>query len=741
VKFYQACFTRVGGQGLGDGWQAVNFSLDAPFELISAFSRIQNSNIYKPEFDEKDSGCQIAMELQTDSSNVFLTYIKYGLQDQTGRPAMFANSLIFEANDFIRDPLCVLAVKSNNFRFDIESTRELLSDIDKAADFELDEALAFLNLNKDSYLALIRCVFQILDAKTKETLHIIGDYTEETVRKSMYCIYMAMPFAFRKKVSFATYSASGSAPKTIVFDRKLKSPNDLFFALATGENNVLSEALLKRLSRSEFIGYVPGSYQNLGIAEINQTFSIIEDNLARFGCAQSISLDLNKLAYETLLYETKSGLQGLSDEILQRRLNELLSVNTSQTVFLDEQINNTLKEAVARDLLLNDIISEKLCARLENTGDEYLLKTGNAYTALKIRHMSVTRGADFLDTTYQGRDCQAFSQIREALKATGKGRDILKHLYLEIIFPKTGADEESILNFFAQTRELPFAEEISQSLIALWDKYLRFEIRKKELPSILAKKAGNLLNKIFPGNQELVNNSLLDLKEAYWRDFSYEDLVLEEPLSYQAIRLDKNPKSDLVFTCLDIWKNMENNEIKSFCAGIKKFFTQKPDIYRTAEAGPILPGTDERRILLKKFIQSCINKNKSGITTEKFDMWLLLTDLGGYNKVHFLIKNRIISDHMLGSEELLFVIGNSRYLKDAAHRSDFADELSEYVHDKQSGREIASHILKIIKEIEKQTKRDSLEEEKARKKETREDLLSKTQDFIAGIGRNWNRKA
>ena len=680
------------------------------------------------------------MELQTDSGNVFLTYLKYGLQDQTGRPAMFANSLIFELNDFICDPLCVLGVKSDNFRFDLESTGEPLSDIVKAADFELDEALAFLKLNKDSYLALMQCVFQILDAKTKETLHIIGDYTEETVRQLMYCIYAAMPFAFRKKVSFATYSAQGSAPKTIVFDRKLKNPGDLFFALTNGENNILGEALLKRLNRCEFIEYVPGNYHNLGLAEINQTFSIIGDTLARFGCAQSTSLDLNKLAYETLLYETESGLKGLSDEILGRRLNELLSVNTSQTAFLDEQINNTLKEAVARDLLLNDIISEKLCARLEKTGDEYLLNTGNAYTAVKIGHMTVNEGADFLDSSYQERDSEAFAQIKEALKVSDKGRDILKHLYFEIIFPRTGADEDSILDFFTQTRDLPFAEEIKQSLTTLWNKYLRYEIKKKDLPSLLEKRASSLLTKIFPGNQEFITNSLMDLKKAYWRDFSYEDLILEDPLSYQAVRLAKNPKSELVFACLDIWKYMENNDPENFCSKLQKFFRKKPDISYFPEAGSCFLGTDERRILLKKFSQSCLKKNKNSLTPEKLDMWLLLTDLGGYDKIPFLIRNRIIATDMLGSELILFVIKNSRYLNDSGNRSDFVDELSNYIHDKEEGYEIASYLLKTIKDIEKQERRNYLEEEKIRKKEAREDLFSKTQDFIYEIGKKWNKK-
>ena len=228
MKYYQASFTRIGGQGVGDGWQTVNVSPDTPADVVSNFSRFQNSNVYEPEFDSEDSIKKIAMELHIDINNVFLTYIKYGLQDQTGRPTMFANSLIFNTNDFVTNPMDILRIKSDNFKFDVENTKQLLTDIVFSNSLSLSDAIISLNLNRELYLSLMKSVFYTFDVKTKETLHIICNCTEDTIRNVMLCIYYALPYAFRRKLSYGTHSSQGSIPKMILFNRNNSNTNDSY---------------------------------------------------------------------------------------------------------------------------------------------------------------------------------------------------------------------------------------------------------------------------------------------------------------------------------------------------------------------------------------------------------------------------------------------------------------------------------------------------------------------------------
>ena len=41
-KFYQACYTRVGGADRNSGWQLTNTSPDIPAKLLNAFEQRQN---------------------------------------------------------------------------------------------------------------------------------------------------------------------------------------------------------------------------------------------------------------------------------------------------------------------------------------------------------------------------------------------------------------------------------------------------------------------------------------------------------------------------------------------------------------------------------------------------------------------------------------------------------------------------------------------------------------------------
>ncbi|MCL1983367.1 MAG: hypothetical protein FWG53_09840 [Clostridiales bacterium] len=384
MKFHQASFTRVGGQGANDGWQTVNASQGATAGACSSFSRFQNGNVHEPDFDGEDMEQKTVTELLADGNYAFLTRIKYGLADQLGRPSMFASSFFVGINEFVRNPQGILRIKGENFRFDLESTKQAADEVLLADEVSPAEAAESIGLDYEKYLELARCVLYAQGAKTEASLHLICDCKEETVRNAMTCIYMAMPYAFRRKVSFSTYSVQRSVHKTIVFDRCMKNSDDLYFDLSTGENNVLTEAIAKRLKRYDFFDIAPKCLKGADAALQSQYFLVIDHVLARLGNQLSTSLDLTKLAYDTACFElTCDYLEKLNNEDLRRRLNELLSCGITQNALMDDQVNFALGEAVKRRIVLNDIVDEKLSRYLEEAAKGPLRDTASAYAAMK----------------------------------------------------------------------------------------------------------------------------------------------------------------------------------------------------------------------------------------------------------------------------------------------------------------------------------------------------------------------
>jgi hypothetical protein len=336
MDFYHASFTRIGGQGVKDGWQAVNVSPGTPPAVIEKYTAFQNANI------SADYGEDIVTELQTDNQYVYFTRIKYGLSDSQGRPNMFADSFIFDVKQFSKNPGGVLSIKWHNFNFNFDSgfNPDLSSNLDR-----LDE-LGLLN-NRENYSRLVKCVYSTLTAR--EPLFIISEnYTEEIIANTMYSIYCALFLPFRKMVTFSTVNTK----KTIIFNRHPVQSNCRYFNLHTGETNT-------RFTDYEFVD------------EVISNPGTVDFDLSRYGCAESTSLSLYKLAW---------GEGSTLNPV--KRLNELLSAEVPVRDYLDRQILQLFCEIIKNDIPLNDIITEKI-ANLKTNNDTL----GNLCTAYILNKM------------------------------------------------------------------------------------------------------------------------------------------------------------------------------------------------------------------------------------------------------------------------------------------------------------------------------------------------------------------
>ncbi|GFH42505.1 hypothetical protein Hs30E_10560 [Lactococcus hodotermopsidis] len=723
MTHYQVCFTRISGKGSGDGWQAINATPGLPQEAISAFTRFQNGNITPPSFDAEDVGSQLVTELQNDGNFAFYTLIKCNAAaDDRGRPIMFAHSYVFPLNEFVQAPQDVLGLEQSNFAFEIAQTASAPQVLTKKIPFSLSEAVESLGLNKDSYAALVQCVYFILDSKAKNSLHIICDCAPDTIRKFMTCIYAALPFEFRKKITYATYELQSGAVKTIIFDRKIKSASNYHLIPQTGENNVISDVVLKRWKKYEFMRFVPNNYKDN--ANLDDYFKCLEEKLDLFGSAQTTSLDLYKIAYDLISDEQNENMTA-TPEVLCKRLNELLSAPISHP-YIDQQIQYVLGYIVEYKVVLNDVLSEKLCKKLETTRDQDLIECGYLYNSEKISRMTVDEGAKYLFAAYSNRQSESFIQIRNLLDRDSKGREILNQLYTGLIAEQTANDKEHILAFFEETKTLFDRSKIQVSLFKMVCAYLKLLVEKNKDPFMLMSNTNDLLCAVLSDRPEATSKAKAYVKKEYWREFNYADLEIDSQKKYKDVVLQDDRTCQLVFEILCAYQYFTAGDVRQLSEQVNYLFPKKNELF-TAE---------ERSLLVKKLLDTCV-ENRNAIDDTQLDIWLTLAFLlcqEKKNPARFLIENRIRPI----SKCFERAYPRSEFLKDEQTKERFVEYLTEYVQEKTEYSKVAAEALQVIKEHEKHAKQDIKRQQRKEKREMRES--SEKSSLFSGIGGVFKRK-
>lgn len=735
MTHHQICFTRLSGQGSGDGWQAVNMSPELPQSAVSSFTRFQNGNITPPAFDEEDAASQIVTELQTDGEYAFYTLIKCNAAaDDRGRAIMFAHSYVFSLDEFVKDPQAVLCVDKSNFSFDVSSTQEMRPSLVRTDAKNLRECVESLGLTKESYTTLVQCVYSILDGKTKNSLHLICDCSEETIRKYMTCIYAALPYEFRKKISFSTYEFQNGGVKTIIFDRKVKNPGSYYIDPKTEENNVLTEVVKKRLSKYEFMRVIPGNYDS--DSDLDSYFKDLEERLAMFGSAQTTSLELYKIAYD-LIRDEDSGPENMDTQALCQRLNEYMSAPTAHP-YIDKQIQFVLAEIVERNIELNDVLSEKLCKKLETTRDADLIECGYRYNSAKVKRMSVDDGAKYLFEAYTNRNSESFIQIKKLLDEDEKGREILVKLYTmvaESIVKNSGGvpSAEDIRGFYDETKNLSSADEMAKLVFGLSVKYgLKLAVAEKE-PKKLADTMNDLLIYVLNDKKEMARGVAKATKNAYWDNFKFADLVIDIPGYYDNVKPEGHELYDLAAGFIAILEIFKTDNTPYFSDALTEL---------NAGASKTLDAA-EYTAAMNKLIDACV-ENRDMVWEGNLDIWLHLTftlrKIVG-NPAKFLLEKGIIPS----IEAFDDMYRGSEYLKDETSLDDFVEQLRECAQDKNEISKIAADAIRTIKDDKKQMeqlRKKEEREERRRAKETAKETARETSEkgsFFSGLFKKRNK--
>lgn len=685
MKHYQICFTRLSGQESKDGWQAVNASEGLTQTTIASFTRFQNGNITPPVFDKEDMQDQMVTELQSDGEHVFYTMIKCNAAaDDRGRSIMFAHSFVFDAEEFILVPQAVLGLSKANFKFDVASTCTMPQALDVCEHVTLPECIRTLGLSGHNYNTLIKCVYSVLDGKANNSLHIVCDCKSDTIRRYMTCIYMALPYEFRRKISFSTYDFNNGVTKTIIFDRPGKSEGVYYLIPETEENNILTESFKKRFSKYEFLCAVPNNYDS-GF-DGDSYFKALESKLALFGSARTTVFELYKIADDLIKYD-QAGEMNVTAEARCVRLNELLSAPIRH-VYVDQLIVNVLSEIIKSNVELNDVLFEKLCRKLEITQSSELRHVGCLYIFVKLVHMNIEDAAKYLFSAYTNRASETFVQLKQILNENEKGCMILNRFYAEHVAGATSAAYEDIRSLYNETAGL--AMKTDALLSSINQKVLLYAKKCSQeglSPDEYMERVNALSSEVLVGQPEVKARIDAAAKKYYWESFDYTGLDLKAPGHYNAVLIDNDAICAAIKGAYEL--------TRSFVRDNAVYFGQQA-FAESRLLDDCLPGK-AGGIVKSKIIAECVDY-KYRIDNLNLDIWINLAmafrDRIG-SSVEFMFNNEIAPMCVYFAQ----AYDRSYLLKaDDNVREQFTLELSEYIARKTEYAKVATEALHIVKE-------------------------------------------
>lgn len=554
----QICFTRVGKQEAGAGWQTVNVSPGLPAGTVSAFEGIQNGNtgfITTPEFDAEDTA-QIVTELRTQGRDAFLTRIKYGVREEVGRPAMGAQGFAFPLDQLVADPQSVLNVEYANFALTADQTQTaqiVQATAAAPASFavaphrskdQLRADLGTLGLSDDQQFAdLLECVMITLFSRAKDTLTVYCDCSETTIRTVMAALYEAVPPALRGRLTFSTYLTISGSPTTVVFAHPGRVAARTF-DLTTGATNVLTKSTRHRYEQYQFMIYPAYRFDD----RLPDFFKWLENKVIQLGDNPGIAdLDMYQLAYDLLVGE-QSGKSVSTYEACVDRLFKLVPL--ARLDRMNEYVEHLIAEALnmfvalspreGGRLQVNNAVDEQVGEALGKAKTHELIRAGEGYTAEVIKAKTPEEGARYLATVYPDRTAQGFLNLRKMLADDPQaGQAVLRELYVTVLGGqlKAKAEQGSVTVDEIDAYKVETAgpvgavADVNAVYAVVADaatSYLTGQIQPNQDPNTVAQEARDVLARLLPGGNPLAEEVAKKVKADYWEKFTFAGLQFDQ---------------------------------------------------------------------------------------------------------------------------------------------------------------------------------------------------------------------
>ena len=543
----QCCYTNASQEVNGktsSGWKAVAVSADIPSEAYTMCVKLQsaNSTIQSTMLDETGNVLNL-LEIVGDGNYLYVMRSQYGLLDRLGRPNMFSHAFILPCKEieFVSDPNNYLTISSDSFKENEDVESEQNANIVWNDGFDLEEALKKSQISDENYATLIQCVYtQFSNKKFSKPLFIQYDGTEENMMNILFCIYSAIPLSMRRKLSVASVVTSNTVDKNIIFSINAKE-KELYIIPNTGENNILTNRMERKISRLGFVDYTAQNHVTL---DEPGYFRALEEKAIELGDSAAANELILKIAHLQL---SEVDISQIDDDDLDARLSDALRSNSIGSDAMDKYIAEMLEEVTKRKLFLTDENEESLSYRLENP-TETLSVAAEKYDFYRFSMLTTREAAKKLSKLSE----VTFEKYRRKLSMNEKGLEILDCYYSDVVFYDVSPSWEFIEKILEDSKFMhsrnKTLERIDDEAWKLYSEELKaaFSESKVEILSIYDNYIHVMKSVLFEESLEGCEDAA---KEEYWELQSLDNISFDKITEYDKMRTNSKKCAMILSYC------------------------------------------------------------------------------------------------------------------------------------------------------------------------------------------------
>lgn len=546
--FMQCCYTRMGGQAVGAGWQTVACSEDVPLEVQKNYGTLQNAHVPTvTPVDEAGEPLNL-FDISVIGDQLYLTRIQYGLLDELNRKNnMFAHTFLFSMKDdqIIKNPNVFLTVRNDNFKSTAEEAGEIPDQLQRRQDFTMEEALELCGLDQKGYETLIQCVYaQFYANKGKKPLYLCGMENDEQLRALLYCIYKGIPYAMRRVLSSATANINDSLKKNLIFSNK-KGSSDLFLDVKTGSNNILTPRVISRFARYEYVDAYPRHWKS---PSWERYFDILETMAVKLGNPAAMDPTVLKIAHQMIInqYKLDEMIERYDENDLHEKIYEALTARSENSPLMDEYLAKMISKVNKESYLLREEEEDALAEKLGSTQSKALQQAAEQYNINSLSQMEPIRAAAKLNMLRK----EIFCIYSRKLVEMPAGNEILD-LYYSKYYLSEQTSWQELQNLIEEISYLDRKPNTIDRIEATaWNLYTKAldeseQIREEfeEYLSIMSKVSGGALE---------YGNCVHAAKEEYWEHISIDNFDIQKQEEYYYFRIDDSDKCRFILELLQL---------------------------------------------------------------------------------------------------------------------------------------------------------------------------------------------
>ena len=554
-SFMQCCYTRVGGQAIGSGWQSVACSTDVPLDVQKNYGTLQNANVpVNMPVDENGNPLNL-FDISVMGDYLYLTRIQYGLLDELNRKNnMYAHTFIFNGkdNEIFENPNIFLTVTDNNFKASVEEALDIPKTLERRDEFHLKEALDLCNLDKEGYRKLLDCVYaQIYANKSRKPLYICGVENGEKMRAVLYCIYRGIPYSMRRMLSCATANMNDSLKKNIIFSDR-RGSSDLFFDISTQEENVLSPRILSRFARYEFVDMFPNRWE---ILDSKEYFETLEAMAVKLGNPQALDPTILKIGYQLIKNrDMEEWIKSFHEDEVHERIYEALNARSEKSLLMDQYIARMLSRVNREGWLLREEEEDALEDKLEVSETEELQQIGEQYSINRLSQMMPNRAAEKLSHMKEAK----FQNYSRKLIRFPHGEEIMD-LYYSTYYLTENVTWKKLLLLLEESDYISDRRQTQDKVeLEAWNLY-EDALKQNQEPREAFYNYIEVMEKT-NSKKDNYRHYVRSAREAYWESISIDDFDIQKYAEYQFFQIPDYLKCEIVFKLMHLIQRVKQEK-------------------------------------------------------------------------------------------------------------------------------------------------------------------------------------